>query len=264
MNIKRIEISIKDNKRFGLVAFLVDRPDFLKDIQETRNLLELKSFPYTFSNFPYKAANNVANYYKKGVCSIYEVYSCFKDICKEKNILPVELDKTLASAFMLVKSLAKKYRKSGVYIPAILASVLIGEVKEGDILPTNTFVIDKQNTEELDERFKGYGRSFGIIVNSESTWKEVKDAFTHIQKYQLGVKKIKNKEKDTFYKIFGEELITDYLPDTVSNVKRDRDWYWQHEKGMGYEKIRKGYEKTQPVTWQAVRNAIARYKTHLT
>lgn len=264
MNIKRIEISIKNKRRFGLVAFLVDRSDFLTDIEEARNLLNLKRFPYTFPTFSYKEANNVTHYYKQGICSIYDVCSSLKDICREKNINLAELDKTIASVFVLTKSLAKKYRKSGVYLSVILSSILIGEVKEDDILPTNTFEIDQQSIEEFDERFRGYKKTFGIIVNSESTWKEVKEAFTNIQKYRLGIKEIKNKEEDTFYKIYREELIADYLPDTISNIRRDRDWHWQHEKGMSYEKIRKNFEKIQPVTWQAVRNSIARYKAHLT
>lgn len=264
MSINKINISIEDNKRFGLIAFLVDRSDFLTDIREVRNLLELRSFPYTFPNFSYKKANNVVNYYKQGICNIYDVYSVFKDICKEENIFPAELDKTLASAFVLTKSLTKKYCKSGVYIPVILSSILVGEVKEGDILPTNTFEIGKQNIEELDERFKDNRKSMSIVINHESTWEEVKNAFTHIQKYKFGSKKIKGKNEDVFYKIYNEGLIYKDLPDTVTNIKRDRDWYWQKKSGMSYEEIRKKTKKVdRPATWQAVRNSIYRYKSHL-
>lgn len=237
MSISRIEVSIKNKKRFGLVAFLVDRPDFLADIEEARNLLELKSFPYIFPNFPFKEANTVVNYYKKGICRIYDVYSCFKDICKEKNIYLAKLDRTLASAFVLAKSLAKKYHKSGVYIPVMLSSILVGEVKEGDVLPTNTLEIGKQNIDELEERFKGYGKSFEIIVNRESTLKEVKEAFNSVQKYKLGTKKIKNKDKDTFYKIYREELMIDLLPNTRSTIGIVRDWYWRNLDGESALKI---------------------------
>ena len=27
------------------------------------------------------------------------------------------------------------------------------------------------------------------------------------------------------------------LPDTISNIKRDRDWYWKHKAGLSYQKI---------------------------
>lgn len=244
MSIKRIEISIEDKNRFGLVAFSVDRPDFLALIEQVRCNLKLKDLPFTFTNypFPYKEANNVVNYYQKGVCSIYDVYSCFKDVCEVNNIVMSDLDYTLALAFEYAKVIIEKQEKTGVYIPVVLASILVGSVRDSDILPTNTFKLHKQIASEPDERFKDDGNSNLIIINKESTLEEVKKAFKYLKKEQS----------------------LDKLPDTVTNIKRDREWYWQKISGMSYEEIRKRTKKVdQPATWQAVRNAIVRYKAHL-
>ena len=245
MSIKRIEISIKDKNRFGLVAFLVDRPDFLGLIEKIRGNLKIKSFPYTFTNssFPYEEANNTVNYYKKGVCSIYDVYSCFKDISEARALAITELDYTLALAFEYAEGIIERLGKTKVYLPVVLASLLVGSISEGDVLPTNTFTLDKYGANQPDDRFiNSAGNSNVIIVHKESTLAEVKTAFNYIKKEQL----------------------LNSLPDTVTNIKRDREWYWQHKEGVSYEEIRKNTKKAnQPATWQAVRNAIFRYKAHL-
>lgn len=230
MSIKRIEISIEDNKRFGLVAFLVDRLDFLALIEEIRNNLKVKSLPYAFTNYPlpYKAANNVVNYYKKGTCSIYDVYSCFKDICETKGISVSELDYTLALAFEYAEVIIEKQGKTRIYLPVVLASLLVGSIRDGDVLPTNTLELDNESLKELQGELEEGEKRFAITINRESTWKEVKKVFTHIQKYRFGTKKIMNKEEDAFYKIYREELIADDLPDTHSTIKTVRDWYWRN------------------------------------
>src|SRR3990167_7170798 len=42
MNINPVEINIKDNRKFGEVAFLVDREDFIKDLIRARKELGIK------------------------------------------------------------------------------------------------------------------------------------------------------------------------------------------------------------------------------
>src|SRR3990167_8158655 len=188
MSIKKIEISIKDKKKFGLVAFLVDRPDFLDLVKQSRNNLRIKDLPQTFIKypFPYKEANNVVNYYKKGVCSIYDVYSCLKGICEGKGLAITELDYTLALAFEYAEVISERLGKTRIYLPVVLASLLVGLVTEADILPTNTFTLEKDGANQLDDRFiSNEGSSNVIIVHKESILAEVKNAFNYIKKEQL-------------------------------------------------------------------------------
>lgn len=231
MSIKRIEISIKDKKRFGLVAFLVDRPDFLALIEQIRENLRLKKLPYTFINYPfsYKEANNVVNYYQKGVCSIYDVYSCFKDICEAKSLDIAELDYTLALAFEYAEIIIKKQEKTRVYLPIVLASLLVGSIRDSDLLPTNTLELDNKSIHEFQNELGEGEKILAIMVNRKSTWEEIKEVFNYLQRYRLGTVKIKNKEEDAFYKIYSDELITEDLPNTRWTIETVRDWYWRNQ-----------------------------------
>jgi len=44
--------------------FCIDRDDFRKDIDDTRSKIGISTLPYVLPKFPYKSANNVANYIK--------------------------------------------------------------------------------------------------------------------------------------------------------------------------------------------------------
>lgn len=56
-----------------------------------------------------------------------------------------------------------------------------------------------------------------------------------------------------------------YVPDTISNIKRDRKWYWLNKEGLGYETIsQRAKSESIVVSWSAVRAAIKQYKNRLT
>lgn len=233
MSISPIDIQIKDNRRFTLVAFFVDRDDFLKDIEAARKRLKITALPYAFPRFPYVEANNVVNYYHKGVASIYDVSECFKDICAKEHIWFTDLSRTLATAVMFSESLVRKYHKNRPYLPVVLSSLLTGVVRDADFSSTRIVTIDKKDAQRILDEFENDETMIAIQVNRESKPDEVKDAFVAIQNYYFGEKKANANLRG----LVSDNAPHDKLPDTISNIMRDRKWYWQHKDGLSYQKI---------------------------
>lgn len=67
MNIKRIEINIKDDWRYGLVASLIDRADFLQDIEAIRKKHKIKKLfsREEIENETLKQFDETTNYFRK-------------------------------------------------------------------------------------------------------------------------------------------------------------------------------------------------------
>lgn len=233
MSIPPIDIQIKDNRRFTLVAFFVDRDDFLKDIVAVRKRLKITALPYAFPNLPYVEANNVVNYYHKGVASIYDVSECFKDICAKEHIWFTDLSRTLATAVMFSESLVRKYHKNRLYLPVVLSSLLTGVVRDADFSSTRIVTIDKKDAQRILDEFENDETMIAIQVNRESKPDEVKDAFVSIQNYYFGEKKANADLRG----LVSDNAPHNKLPDTISNIMRDRKWYWQHKDGLSYQKI---------------------------
>lgn len=258
MKIPLIEIMIEDVKQFALVAFLVDRDDFINDVINIRKELKITSVPYIFPEFPYEEANNVVDYYYKGVCTICDASECFKEISAENHIWFSSLDRTLATALIFTESLVKKYGKGRLYLPIILASILTGTVQSADFSSTHILTIDRKVAQQILDEFYGNETITTIQVNRESTWSEVEDTFRSIQKYHFGTKKAD--DNDGLMQFFSDTIPHDKLPDTVSNIKRDRKWYWQHTNGMSYGEI---WKQEKKLTKGAIIQAIRQYKRAL-
>lgn len=253
MTINPIEIQIESDRKFTLIAFLVDRDDFLKDIADIRSKLKILKIPYHFPDAPYDEAQNVIQGFRKNLVTISQAREILQEIYSDKGIFLSDLDRTLASAFVYTEGLARKYNKSRLYIPVILASILVGRVQEYDFLSTYRLDIDIETLNQLKESLNDAEEITAIAVNRESAISEVEEVFNSLQKYHFGTQKIE--DNDPLAKFFKDSLPKDRLQDTISNIKRDREWYWKHKTGLSHQKI---WEQTDKKIRGADKGVVAK------
>lgn len=261
MSIPYIKITIKNPRRYTQVAFFVDRDDFLKDIVTVRKRLKITTLPYTFSKLPYAEANNVVDYYHRGIASIYDVSECFKDICTKEHIWLTDLSRPLATAVAFAESLLRKYNKGRLYLPVALSAILTGVIRDDDFSSTRIVTIGKKDAQRIMDEFEDDETIIAIQVNRESKPVEVKDVFAAIQAYYFGEKK----PNTDLVGLISDNASHDKLPDTISNIDRDRRWYWQNKNGLSYKKIwMQSPRNERTYDESGVIKAINQYKDRLT
>jgi len=259
----KIDIEIDNIRKFTEVAFLVDRDDFLLDVEQVRREIKLLSMPYTFPNYPYKEANRLAGFYKNGQISACGTRDLLEEFCSKKGLLNLyALDKTLGAASIFAKSLTRKYDRDRLYTPVILASILIAHIKEEDFRSTQMFAINRKVIQEELKGLRDDEEIMTISVNRESTIDEVEDRFNFIRKYYF--KTMKTEDGDGLNNIY-EDKNRKKLADTMLNIKRDREWYWLKKNGRSYQDIRKHYLEMSKkrITLRGIELAIKRYSNNL-
>lgn len=254
----KIDIKIENDQQFAEVAFLVDRDDFQADIAEIRKLLGIKHFPYTFPKYSYAEANQIANLHATGQISIDGARALLEDFCVKAGLPNLHaLDTTLARAGLFAQSLAEKYKKNYLYIPVMVGAVVGNRVREEDFRSTQVLEISNQTFQELGWIEKGK-EIMTIRVNPESTPKEVGEVFGFIQKYYFKTRPI---EEGSGLNTVYNNLPRCRLPDSTSNIRRNRDWYWLKKDDWSYRKIQKSYPKI--IDLRGVELAIDRYAARL-
>lgn len=241
IKIDHVVIEIKDNWRHCLVAWLVDRDDFLKDIKKARTELGLA----------------------KGLIRYDDVREWLhKELEKERGETPDPLSGGNRYLFPKTKSekitadLLKKYHRSPLYFETIRYVILAGKVTDTEfsrtafcqVLPQDYQMINTdQGITNLVEHDQPV---MAIIISPETKLKEVVGIF----------------QKEVPY--LRTEYIASYLkgkripPDIISKIKRDRRWYWLHRQGMSYNDIFKK-EGKKLLTRDGVVKAIKRYQRKL-
>lgn len=228
--IKPINIKIKDNWRYGVVAFLVDRGDFLDDLKQTREGIGLKKL-ITYSKF--------VNEDKKRALETGE------------RKLDEEAKRWLSYS-LNVDRLRRKYHKPDNFGNVIRYALLTGTVMDRE-LPSSSFLYtykpndrpdydeSKMEDDLLDALLRRPDPPAFIVLTPQTKKKEIKKAFKEYEDY-LKEYKIKN-------------------PDTRDYVKRDRKWYWLHKKGMSYTDIHeKAMKEHIFIGLEGIKMAIRRYK----
>ncbi|MCL4390052.1 hypothetical protein M1345_01520, partial [Patescibacteria group bacterium] len=86
---------------------------------------------------------------------------------------------------------------------------------------------------------------------------EVMETFNFMRKYYFKTIAVANDDK--LVAVFNDEPYRK-LPDTVSNLQRDRKWYRQHMNGVSYKAI---YKLEKNVTEGAIIRAIKQYRDFL-
>lgn len=259
MSISRIELDLKSARELSLVALLVDREDFLKDVEEIRHILRLKTVPYVLPRYPLEEANHIADLYKNGLYGLFTTKLLLERLClKDPHTNFYKLDKTLASASAFSEHLLTKYKKDRFYLTPMLCSILVGKIEDSDFSPFRVIELSQETlTEELVYTMNWKRNpEWAIVVNSETSLEAITELFRDMQKYYLGTKKVAKNEPlpdTTIPKVT--------LRDTISEIKNARDWYWLNKEGLGYAKIRKGLEDGgYKISLDGVKQAIIRYK----
>lgn len=269
-----IDIEIENNRKYLAVALLIDRDDFLGDIESVRDRIHLSEIPYIFPSYPYDEANRIVNFYEKGQISINGTRELLEEFCSQTGLQNLySLDKTLGTAVMFAESLAKKYKRDRLYIPVILASILVAHIKEEDFLSTQMYEIDLKTVKEELMLLDKEDEILTIKVNRESTKEEILSVFDFIQKYYFKSEGVKN--DGGLYQLY-KNIPSKKLLKTANKITRDREWYWMYKnekkKGKGiYERIMKNWEESHPpkedvidkdyiVDKNVIEQAISRYK----
>lgn len=231
MSISHIDIGLKENKKFALIAFLVDKDEFLNDINEFRNSKGIIT-PYNLPDIAYPEISYVVDSFKKGIITISQVRTLLQEFCLSKKIPLSALDEQLSSAYMYAEALMKKYHKNRLYLPAILASILTGKVQEADFMSTYVVSLDSNTMNEslsanllLSEWAANKEELIAIVVSPDSTKKEVEDLFTWLQQYRFGKKKVVH--NDHMAEIMKDKMSPYKSERALSEITRDREWYWQ-------------------------------------
>ena len=218
---------IKDNWKFCEVAFLVDRDDFLIDLSRVRREL---------------GVSELIPYDKLGEWEEKELAQTSKEIKtrKVKSNYPWEtylVPSTKSEG--IVGELQKKYHKAQNFWLVIQSAILTGTVTE-DEFSTSAYckVIYPEDYEHSAK-----------VISPDTKLKEIEELFKTnlpvvIEEYKKFVLKTSR-----------------ITPDTISNIKRDREWYWQKKNGLSYSMIEK---KADPkVNKDVVIKAIKQYKARL-
>lgn len=236
-----IKIKIDDVRRFTDVAFLVDRDDFLKDIQELRNKKGLKKeMPYDPNK--YWGLDSIWGITREQLFKHNDAVAPFEDILQNPNetqdlsyIQKRDLFKKYKKAQRIlpgnafeqdVQAIRNKYHKPPNFDRIIAHAVLYGEIREEDYV-TAEIDIDYPEVDIVD-----YDREPQVVIKiyPNISSKDIQDIFQG--------------QVEDVLRRYQEEILGGQIPnyDTKNNVKRDREWYWmwkkERENGKGiYNRI---------------------------
>lgn len=227
-----VDIKIEDKFKFGLVAFLVDRDDFLKDLERIRNHFHLKGLiPYE------KVLDHLKEMGQKAVEPEQKTDS-LDYIQEDKTVTTIITSQEFVGVLRLLE---KKYKKNSSYDMVLARVILSGVVKDSELRETAYMQYLDEN---VLKNFTIDGHSqISIVVSRDTRVEEVERIFnTDVQKFF----------KETLPK-----------PDTFPNITRNRDWYWK-KKIMSWEKLLEYAKKSKDyVVLRSLRNAVTRYELEL-
>ncbi|HGJ66791.1 TPA: hypothetical protein ENS27_15625 [bacterium] len=244
-----VNIKISDNLRYCLVAWLMDRGDFLDDLQKTRRLLGIDKKLVGYEAVKEWFKTELEDEQQK--TPIKKVFDPLSGGGSRFIFPKTESEK-------LTIKLLEKYHKPPLYFEAIRYAIVSGVVTDKEftktafcqILPPDYQMIDMEH--DITNFVDHDQPVMVIVISPETQLKEVVKVFReevpHLRtEYVAGYLKSKQ-----------------LTPDQISNIRRDRRWYWMHEQGMSYKTIfnKEGKETLDDV--DGVIKAIKRYQKKLT
>ena len=245
---KPVAIEITDNWRYCLFAWLVDRDDFLKDIQSARKKLGVNE-----KLVDYKSAKDWFR-------------AEFEKERKKNPIRKIPEPLTEGSRYVFPKTesekittkLLKKYHRSPLYFEAVRYAIITGRVTDKEfartafcqVLPPDYQMID---LEHGITNLVGHDQPvMAIVIAPETKREEIEKVFREEVPY------------------LRTEYIASYLkggtmpPDIISNIQRDRKWYWLKKSGMSYNDVfEHSRKKGETITLDGVVKAIIQYRNRL-
>lgn len=219
-----IKIDIKDPFKYGVVAFFVDQSDFLEVVLQAREDLGINRL----------LSRDETKSLQLGITSRKDT------LIKNKKILTSVSDskKIIKRSFDVVTNLYQYYQGIWYFQDVILFSILSGVVREEDINTKPFFVSKSDFYQKKGSENVGEG-SGAIMIFPYTSDKEVLSVLHNFRK-RLNI------------------------PDTISNIRRDREWYWQHMGGSSYQTIWKKHKgQDKPFNRDGVIKAIKQYKERL-
>ena len=260
----RIEININDPKKFGFVAFLVDKEEFLKDVAKLRkewdinpDILKQESDNHHWELFPWSSVHlksaPLKNKTKEDLDDLFfKLHDRshleqigFEDAEKLFKRYEKGLRNNVYERFHFqIKDLRKKYKRPPNFDRVIAHAVLFGMVKADDLLNCSAEIILPET------EYFPYFEDSKLVINLYPSYKR-EEVITLLDK------RIPELLKE-YEKRFVDIRL--FEKDTIANIKRDREWYWKNKaEGMGYTKL----AKLAPISWSGVRDAIKQYKQRL-
>ncbi len=251
MKIEPVAITITDNWRYCLVAWLIDRDDFLTDLQRVRKKLGINE-----KLVDYKIAKewfDTEFEKEKKKTPIKKIPDPL--IGKDRYVFPkTESEK-------LTTKLLEKYHKSPLYFETVRHAIVTGVVTNKElartafcqVLPLDYQMIDMEhgitNLVEHDQPV------MAIVISPETKLEEIVGVFQK-EVPHLRIEYVASRLKGT---IMPPDI------NIINNVQRDRKWYWLKKQGMSYGKIlNQAKEEGEHLTRDAVIKAIKRYKARVT
>lgn len=262
----KVQILLENNTHYALVTSLVDREEFILAVEKVRKEFSIskplaKSLKAFQDHFIVVAGLEPLQYKRKvqsepnikGFETLFEAPERLRQYLIE---IHDELDSD-TEAFHKVMQLEQKFfneikkiRIDNGFLPlfdtVILQSILYNEVnlfKTAYATVINDPPYSYESEEDLDIKRNAV---MAIVVSPYSTNEDIKIAF-------------ENGKKD-FLNQISESRYFEYrdLPqDTITNIKRNRKWYWMNkQEKMGYGKIAKVENQNE----QTVKSAIYSYK----
>lgn len=220
MSIRSIKIKARDNWKFCRVALLVDRDQFMRDVEFIRRDLELKKL------IPYWALHaDPKNPYRM----VFDTRPG-----KYGKAFAVMFDWPNLAEFMRIR-----HKVSKAFCKIILSAIFCGEVRDRD-LDTKPRFIDLRESQYYGETFYLDPYEQAIVINPETEDREI-------------VKKLNEYKKSVG------------SPDTISNIKRDRKWYWRKKTGLSWSQLVQSVKinKEDVITLKGVRDAVNQYEHRL-
>lgn len=247
IKIKPITIKIADNWRYCLVAWLVDRDNFLVDLCSARKELGIDDelIKYTMAQ-EWLKAEFVKQKEKTPIKKVYD-----QVMGEDRYVFP----KTKSAE--LTTKLLTKYHKSPLYFDAVRHAIVTGVVTVKEfaktafcqVLPSDYQMID---TEHGITNLVGHNQPvMAIVISPETQLKEVVRIFREEVMY------LRAEYMASYLK---EKRMT---PDIIGNIKRDRRWYWLNKQGMSYKDIFNEEGKKTLDDIDGVTKAIKRYQKKL-
>lgn len=227
MNLKPIEIYCNNLQTYMRLVSVVDQDAFLEDIYRVRGKLGITEL-YTQEDERqlFDTKNGEQNIFLDNF-----------DTNEVPNTRLGKLLKGMLDDTGTCKFIQNKYGLDNAWEKVIINAVFFNSIDELD----TKIIFNGWSYEEIKDfpaRLNDllHPGEHMIIINNSTT---EKDLLTEFRNYKLRHK----------------------IRDTISNIKRDREWYWLNKSGLGYDKIYKlEREKGNHLTEDAVRKAIKQYQ----
>lgn len=208
MKIEPIKIDIKNDKRFGWVAFLVDRPDFLKDVENARKQLNC-GLPITreIAERQIDDANQVET--KKHLDEHPEQRKTAQQL---GVILYAQSDTD-----DFVSHILNKYNKSNNFHHVVLFSILCGIVVDKDLQKEWPRLVVGGDPVKFRTEMPVNAPQIALFFNPEADLDKIPDQIREWMKF--------NQRLD-------HRIESWVLSSTRSEIRRDRERYWRRMSGV--------------------------------